>query len=74
MKAAKYIYLALMMAFLIGNHKGFIALWTDPDADPKIVFPYSIASLPPEDQKQVDQGIWIRSEEQLQALIEDFLS
>lgn len=74
MKAYKQLYLALMAAFLIGNHKGFIALWTDSGEDPKIVFPYSVTSLPPEDQQRVNEGIRVESEAQLHGLIEDFLS
>ena len=74
MKAFRYFYLALMAAFLIGNHKGFIALWTDTDPEPKIVFPYSIASLPGEDQERVIKGIRIDSEAQLHRWLEDFLS
>ena len=51
----RQIYLALVFAFLIGNHKGFIALWTDPAGEPAIIFPYSVASLPQKDQQLLEK-------------------
>lgn len=74
MKRKNYLYLALAAAFLIGNHQGFIALWTDSGAEPDIVFPYSVTSLPPQDQLRVNEGIRVQTREQLHALMEDFLS
>ena len=70
----RQIYLALVFAFLIGNHKGFIALWKDPAGEPAIVFPYSVASLPPEDQRLLEKGIYLESEVELNRLLEDYLS
>ena len=70
----RQIYLALVFTFLIGNYKGFIALWKDPAGDPAIVFPYSVSSLPPQDQQLVNKGIYLESEGQLNRLLEDYLS
>ena len=70
----RQIYLALVFAFLIGNHKGFIALWRDGAGEPAIVFPYSVASLPAEDQKLLEKGICLESEAELIRLLEDYLS
>lgn len=70
----RQIYLALVFTFLIGNYKGFIALWKDPAGDPAIVFPYSVSSLPPRDQQLVNKGIYLESEGQLNRLLEDYLS
>lgn len=69
-----YRYLALFWAFLIGNYNGYIALWTEEGADPKKVFPYSVASLPHADQARVNAGIRVESAEDLQRLLEDYLS
>lgn len=70
----RQIYLALLFLFLVGNHKGFIALWTDMKDDPVRVYPYSIASLPPADQKTLNEGIFLESESELSQILEDFLS
>lgn len=69
-----YRYLALLGAFLIGNYKGYIALWTNDAEKPAKVFPYSVASLPPADQTRVNAGIRVDSEEDLRQLLEDYLS
>lgn len=68
------VYLALIFTFLIGNHKGFIALWTEDTKEPAVVFPYSVASLPLADQAALEQGIQIESMDQLNRLLEDYLS
>ena len=70
----RQFYLTLLFAFLIGNHKGFIALWKDPAADPAMVFPYSVSSLPPQDQQLINKGIYLESEAELHRLLEDYLS
>ena len=67
-------YIALICLFLLGSYKGYIALWTDINKEPVKVFPYSVQSLPPADQKRLEKGIEISSPEQLYALLEDYLS
>lgn len=69
-----YGYLALIFTFLLGNYNGYIALWKEGDSIPLRVFPYSVQSLPPADQKLIANGIPIASQEQLQMLLEDYLS
>ena len=69
-----YGYLALFFAFLLGNYNGYIALWKDGESKPLRVYPYSVVSLPSADQKLLQTGIPIRSQEQLQMLLEDYLS
>ena len=68
------VYLALFLAFLLGNHEGFVALWIPPDPEPAKVYPYSITSLPKPDQELLKKGIPVDSEENLNALLEDYLS
>ena len=70
----RYWYLALIFTFLLGCKDGFIALWKIPREDPVTVFPYSIASLPPEDQARLRRGIRLDSPEELMKLLEDYLS
>lgn len=74
MKYLSRIYLTLVLSFLIGTHEGFIALWTDPAGEPAVVFPYSAASLPPADRKALEKGIPVDTPEQLNRLLEDYLS
>lgn len=74
MKRKIQSYLALFCLFLLGTYKGYIALWTDKTKEPARVFPYSVASLPKEDQKKLEKGIEISSPEQLYALLQDYLS
>lgn len=66
--------LALLLSFLLGSYKGYIALWVDEDKDPVRVFPYKVSSLPQADRKLLEQGIHIGSESELGRLLEDYLS
>ncbi len=68
------IYLALIFTFLLGSHRGFVALWTGDSQEPAVVFPYRTESLPLADQKALDRGIQVQTERELEALLEDFLS
>lgn len=68
------LYLTLFFTFLIGNYNGYIALWTGNSAKPDYVFPYSVASLPPADQTEVNNGIHITTRNELERLLEDYLS
>lgn len=67
-------YFTLLFTFLLGSYNGYIALWKQGSTQPLQVFPYSIQSLPPADQARLQQGIPISSWEQLQMLIQDYLS
>ena len=67
-------YLTLIFTFLLGSRDGFIALWNSCDPEPDQVFPYSIASLPPADRAKLEKGIRIHSREELNRLLEDYLS
>lgn len=69
-----YWYLTLFLAFLLGSHEGFVALWLSPGGKPDHIFPYSVASLPPADQQRLEEGIRIESEADLMQLLEDYLS
>ena len=68
------LLLSLLLSFLLGCHNGYVALWTDGSANPNQVFPYPVISLPPEDQKALENGIHIESTRQLAQLLEDYLS
>lgn len=57
-----------------GPGRPMLALWQDEDPEPVAVFPYAVASLPPEDQEALFRGIVIKNEEDLRYRLEDFLS
>ena len=65
---------ALALMFLLGNHKGYLALWKEGQPDPYQIFPVKIASLPPSDQESLARGNRARSDLELAGLLEDFLS
>ena len=67
-------YLALFCFFILGAYRGYIAIWTTPNGEPAKVFPYSVQSLALADQKKLQNGIEITSVDQLQQLLQDYLS
>lgn len=69
-----YRYLTLFFTFLLGSYNGYVAPWKTGDSQPVQVFPYSVQSLPPADQIRLETGIPITSSEQLQMLLQDYLS
>ena len=73
MKKKKLINLFLVLGFLLGISDGHIALWHDGQSAPQ-VFPYRAEYLPIADQRALEQGISISSEEELSKLLEDYLS
>lgn len=64
----------LALYLVLGTWKGYIALFKKGEAEPCQIFPNQLSSLPPEDQAALEKGIIIRTEQQLQALLEDYLS
>ena len=70
----RYWYLALFFTFLLGCRDGFIALWKIPEPDPVCVFPYRVSSLPPQDRERLQKGIRVETTEELEQLLEDYLS
>lgn len=74
MKPTRYTYLALILAILLGSHKGFLALWRQGEDAPLRVYPLRIDTLPPADQKLLEEGIPVENEGQLAQLLEDYWS
>ena len=64
----------LVFTFLLGIHEGKIALWQEDDPKPVKVFPYRASMLPEEAREQLKKGIRIESMEDLDRLIEIYLS
>ena len=68
------ICMILLLGFLLGIRDGKIALWKDGEAEPWRVFPYPVAVLPAETQKDLKNGIRIDSMEDLDLVLENLLS
>ena len=64
----------LVFMFLLGSHKGYLALWKDEGAEPFQIFPVKVEALPDADQERLSDGIEARSDLELSSLLEDFLS
>lgn len=67
-----FFFLAVM--FLLGNHKGYLALWKDDRPEPFQVYPVKIDDLPETDREALGRGIRARSEPELASILEDYLS
>ena len=59
---------------MLGIHDGYIALWKGSSAQPLQVFPVRVRMLPPADRQALENGIPISGEQELQQLLEDYLS
>ena len=70
----RYLTALFALMFLLGNYKGYLALWKEDRSDPVQIFPLQVSSLPEQDQDALDSGITARSETELSSLLEDFLS
>lgn len=65
---------ALIAVYLLGVHDGKIALWCDEDPEPAKVFPYPVSILPDAEQEKLKKGIRIESMDDLNRLMEAYLS
>ena len=74
MKIRKNIPYILSLAFLVGIHRGRIAIWSGEDPEPKYTLPYSASLLPEADRKELEKGILIESTQELTRFLEDFCS
>lgn len=63
-----------LLGLLLGIHDGHIALWNENDPEPIHVFPYRAELLPTADQAALEKGIQLDSVEDLQRLLQDYLS
>ena len=70
----KVVGFSLLFGFIVGAWEGYVALWRQGQTEPMRVFPYSVASLPPADQRALEKGIVIEDETELAHLLEDYLS
>ncbi len=64
----------LLAAFILGNQRGYIALWESGQAEPRQIFPYKVECLPEADRKALEEGIRLKDAGELLQLLEDYLS
>ena len=70
----KLLSIFLLSSFLLGSHKGYLALWKEDRPEPFQIFPVKVDCLPAADQEALEKGIPARSDLELAELLEDFLS
>jgi len=70
----KAISAVLALSLTLGSWKGYLALFETGKNEPRQIFPTQVSTLPPVDQRALEDGIIIRSEKRLQQLLEDYLS
>ena len=71
MRKTKLLSLILAAGFILGNHNGYLALWSDDSIDPERIYPYRISTLPPEDQKALRKGLPAENILEMTQLLED---
>ena len=64
----------LVLYLMLGNWKGYVALFGKGQEEPKQIFPCPVDSLPEGDQQRLLEGIPIRNQRDLQQALEDYLS
>lgn len=70
----KFFASLLAAGLVLGSFRGYVALFDKGNAEPRMVYPYAIASLPRADQDALETGISVRGEEELRQMLEDYLS
>jgi len=73
-KMTRLLSTVLLAGILIGVHNGRIALWNEGNDKPFKVFPYRASMLPDEQEQMLKNGIRVESMEELQRLVEAYLS
>lgn len=66
--------LLLAAGLMLGVWKEHVALFCQPDPEPVEIYPYRLEVLPPADQQALSQGIQVPSQQELNRLLQDFLS
>ena len=71
---AQLISCIMALSFLLGVHDGRLAMWKDEDPTPCKVFPCPILVLPRAVQEQLKAGIRLETMDDVNRLLENFLS
>lgn len=73
-QAAQLMTAVFLFSILLGIHDGKIALWKDDDPEPYKVFSYRADLLPDDARNALHKGIRVESKEELNRLLEAYLS
>lgn len=73
-KRCKCALTVAILSMVLGSWKGYIAIFNHGEEEPRQIFPNTVASLPQADQEALNQGIFVRTDQQMQQLLEDYLS
>ena len=73
-KLLRHLCCAMLLSFLLGVHEGRLAMWKDEDPTPCKVFPCPVIVLPRPVQAQLQAGIRLETIEDVNRLLENFLS
>lgn len=73
-KITRFLSTMLLAGILIGVHNGRIALWNEGEEKPFKVFPYRASMLPDKYENMLKGGIRVESMEELQRLMDAYLS
>ena len=66
--------LILLLYLTLGCFRGYLALFDKGASEPKQIFPCQVSSLPDADREALEKGIPVRSEDELNQFLEDFLT
>lgn len=64
----------LMAVYLLGIHKGYVAIWKDEDPEPMVVTEMPADLLPAEDAAKLAAGIRLPNDYPLSKVLEDYCS
>lgn len=74
MRKRRAFTLLLLLSMTLGCFRGYLALFDKGAAEPRQIFPCQVSTLPEADRVSLEKGIPVRTEEELNRLLEDFLS
>ena len=74
MRIKNALAVCLAAMYLLGSHKGYLALWKEDRPEPFQIFPCPVDTLPEDQQAALKDGIRARSDLELAGLLENYLS
>ena len=66
--------LLLAAALCLGNYRGYVAIFYKDKEEPYQIFPCRVETLPEGDQKLLSERIRVKDQEEMNRLLEDYLS
>ncbi|MDD5863266.1 MAG: BofC C-terminal domain-containing protein [Firmicutes bacterium] len=74
MRNVRPFALLLTLSMTLGCFRGYLALFDKGAGEPRQIYPCQVSTLPDADRQALEKGIPVRTEEELNRLLEDFLS